>query len=102
MYARLGRACFEHRRAVLLSWLAVFLVGIVVGGGVFGRLKDSNGGSSTGSVKGFNIPPDPPRPGPTAVAVVEGAPVADPRTRAAVERLSAKLQRLRDVRSVVN
>src|SRR3954447_10308059 len=102
MYARLGRACFEHRRAVLLSWLAVFVVGIVVGGGVFGRLKDSNGGSSTESVKGFNIVDDATGAGPTAIAVVDGARVADPRTRAAVERLSARLLRLRDVRSVVN
>jgi hypothetical protein len=46
MYASLGRVCFRHRRVVLLSWLAVFVVGIVVGGGVFARLKDSNGRSS--------------------------------------------------------
>jgi RND superfamily putative drug exporter len=102
VYARLGRACFEHRRAVLLSWLAVFVVGIVVGGGVFGRLKDSNGGSGTESVKGFNIVDDATGAGPTAIAVVDGARVSDPRTRTAVERLSAKLQRLPDVRSVVN
>ena len=36
MYADLGRFCFQHRRAALLGWLAVFVVGIVVGGGVFG------------------------------------------------------------------
>src|SRR4051794_627038 len=102
MYARLGRACFEHRRAVLLSWLAVFVVGIVVGGGVFGRLKDSNGGSSTESVKGFNILDDAGTTGPSAIAVVDGARVADPRTRAAVQRLTANLRRLPDVRSVVN
>src|SRR3954447_63997 len=82
MYARLGRACFEHRRAVLLSWLAVFVVGIVVGGGVFGRLKDSNGGSSTESVKGFNILDDATGAGPTAIAGGGGAPGGGPGERA--------------------
>src|ERR687886_539368 len=102
MYARLGRVCFEHRRAVLLSWLAVLVVGFVVGGGVFGGLKDSNGGSGTESVKGFNLLDDHTTMGPSAIAVVDGAPVGDPSTRAAVERLSAKLRALRHVESVAN
>jgi len=91
MYAKLGRVCFQHRRAVLLSWLAVFVVGIVVGGGVFARLKESNGSSSIESAKGFNILDDAKSTGPGAVAVVDGARVSDPATRAAVERLTAKL-----------
>src|SRR3954451_7615803 len=102
MYANLGRFCFQHRRTVLVSWLAVFVVGMVVGSGVFGRLKDSNGGSGTESVKGFNILDDHTTMGPSAIAVVDGAPVADPRTRAAVERLSVKLRALRHVESVAN
>jgi putative drug exporter of the RND superfamily len=102
MYARLGRVCFRHRRAVLLCWLAVFVVGIVVGGGVFARLKDSNGSSSIESVKGFNLLDDAKSSGPGAVAVVDGARVSDPATRAAVERLTAKLRALPHVQSAVN
>jgi RND superfamily putative drug exporter len=102
MYARLGRACYHHRRAVLLSWLAVFVVGIVVGSSVFGRLKDSNGGSATESVKGFTILDDHTTMGPSAIAVVDGARVSDPATRAAVERLTAKLRALPHVESTSN
>jgi putative drug exporter of the RND superfamily len=102
MYARLGRVCFQHRRAVLLCWLAVFVVGIVVGGGVFARLKDSNGSSSIESVKGFNILDDAKSTGPGAIAVVDGARVSDPAARAAVERLTAKLRALPHVQSAVN
>src|SRR3954451_2488711 len=87
MYARLGRVCVEHRRAVLVSWLVVFVVGIVIGGGVFARLKESNGSSSIESVKGFNVLDDAKSAGPGAVAVVDGARASDPATLAAVERL---------------
>jgi putative drug exporter of the RND superfamily len=102
MYARLGRFCFAHQRAVLLSWLVVLVVGIGVGGGVFGRLKESNGGAGTESVKGFNIVDDHTAMGPSAIAVVDGARVSEPATRAAVERLSEKLRGLRHVESVVD
>src|SRR5690242_13445065 len=102
MYARLGRVCFEHRRAVLLSWLAVLVVGFVIGGGVFGRLKDSNGGSGTESVKGFNILDDHTTTGPSAIAIVDGSPVSAPATRAAVERLTVRLRGLPHVESVVD
>ena len=58
VYATLGRACFEHRRAVLLSWLAVFVIGIRrrrrrlrPAEGLKRRLVDE-------SVKGFNIVDD--------------------------------------------
>src|SRR3954447_26333301 len=102
MYGRVGRVCVEHRRAVLVSWLVVFVVGIVLGGGVFARLKESNGSSSIESVKGFNILDDAQRSGPGAIAVVDGARVSDPATRAAVERLTAKLRALPHVRSAVN
>src|SRR3954451_23342929 len=102
MYAKVGRFCFQHRRAVLLSWLAVFVVGIAVGGGVFARLKESNGASSIESVKGFNVLDDAKRSGPGAIAVVDGARVSDPATRAAVERLTATLRALPHVQSAVN
>src|SRR3954453_5734838 len=102
MYAKVGRFCVAHRRAVLVSWLAVFVVGIVVGGGVFARLKESNGSASIESVKGFNMLDDAKSTGPGAVAVVDGARVDDPGTRAAVERLTARLRALPHVQSAVN
>src|SRR3954451_6195553 len=102
MYAKVGRFCFEHRRAVLLSWLVVFVVGSAVGGGVFARLKESNGSSSIESVKGFNILDDAKSAGPGAVAVVDGARVNDPATPAAVARVTARLRSLPHVQSVVN
>src|SRR3954452_8776327 len=102
MYAKVGRFCVAHRRAVLVSWLAVFVVGIVVGGGVFARLKESNGSASIESVKGFNLLDDARSSGPSAVAVVDGARVSDRATRAAVERLTVKLRALPHVQSAVN
>src|SRR3954453_15950839 len=102
MYAKVGRFCVAHRRAVLVSWLAVFVVGIVVGGGVFARLKESNGSASIESVKGFNLLDDARSSGPGAVAVVDGARVNDPATRAAVARVTARLRALPHVQSVVN
>src|SRR4051812_4244115 len=102
MYAKVGRFCVAHRRAVLVSWLAVFVVGIVVGGGVFARLKESNGSASIESVKGFNLLDDARSSGPGAVAVVDGARVSDRATRAAVERLTVKLRALPHVQSAVN
>src|SRR3954453_9041202 len=102
VYARLGRFCFEHRRMVLMAWLVVFVVGFAFGSGVFARLKDSNGSASIESVKGFNILDDAASTGPGVLAVVDGARVADPRTRAAVGRLTAKLRALPHVETAVN
>ena len=85
MYGKVGRFCFQHRRAVLLSWLVLFVVGIVVGSGVFSHLKDSNGAGSSRVVQGFNILDNASGTGPSAVAVVTGTR-DDPATRAAVER----------------
>src|SRR3954468_6792512 len=87
---------------VLMAWLVVFVVGFGVGSGVFGRLKDSNGSAAIESVKGFNILDDAAGTGPGVLAVVDGARVADPGTRAAVGRLTAKLRALPHVETAVN
>jgi RND superfamily putative drug exporter len=102
MYAKLGRLCFNHRRAVLIAWLILFVVGIGVGSGVFGKLKDSNGGASAESVKGFNIVDEASTTGPSAIVLVQGPQVDAPSTRAAVERLTGKLRRLPDVTGATN
>jgi RND superfamily putative drug exporter len=102
VFGALGRFCFRHRRAVLIGWALLFVVGIAVGGMVFGRLKDANGGASTESIKGFNILDKASSMGPGIVVVVDGPPVNAPGTRVAVQRLTTKLATLPDVRSANN
>jgi RND superfamily putative drug exporter len=101
-YAALGRFSFRHRRAVLIAWALLFVVGIALGGMVFGRLTTPNGGASTESIKGFNVLDKAITTGPSIVVVVDGPPVNAPDTRAAVQRLTAKLAALPDVTSAVN
>ncbi len=43
MLHRLARFSFRHRRLVAAVWALVFLVGIVVGGGVLSRLSSDVG-----------------------------------------------------------
>ena len=44
--SRLGGWSCRRRRIVLAAWAVVFVLGIGVGGQVFGRLADTNGSSS--------------------------------------------------------
>src|SRR3954451_1976427 len=83
-FTRIGEFCTGHRRALLVGWLLLFVVGIVVGGQVFGHLKDSNGSSSAESVRGFNLLDDAVNHGADMVAVIARAPVEYPNRRAAV------------------
>lgn len=102
MYARLGRFCFRHRRALLVAWAGLFVVGIVIGGQVFQNLKESNGSSSAESVQGLDILDEAANRGMSMEVLVEGPAVDAPGTRAAVEGLTTRLQRLPDVSGVVN
>jgi RND superfamily putative drug exporter len=102
VFHSLGRVMYRRRRLVLVVWLVLFAVGIVVGSAVFNNLKDSNGGSSSPSVQGFKILDDASSTGPSMVAVVDGKPVDDPATRAAVERASRSVSELPGVVSVAN
>ena len=52
MFSAIGQWVYRHRRLVLVGWLVLFVVGIVVGSGVFNKLKDSNGAGSSESVQG--------------------------------------------------
>ncbi|MDT4945934.1 MAG: putative drug exporter of the superfamily [Pseudonocardiales bacterium] len=99
VFTRIGEFCTRHRRALLVGWLVFFVVGIVVGGQVFGHLKDSNGSSSSESVRGFNLVDDAVNHGADMVAVIDGAPVDDPATRTAV---GAAADRVAKVKGVVD
>ena len=100
MFSAFGSWVYRHRRLVLVGWLVLFVVGIVVGSGVFNNLKDSNGAGSSESVQGFKILDKASGTGPSIVAVVSGRPVDDPATRAAVDAASQKVSALPGVVSV--
>src|SRR5262249_27413346 len=82
-------------------------VGVVRGGRASGgvvaaRRHDSNGGASYESVQGYNIVQKAASMGPTAVVLVKGPPVAAPGTRAAVQALTARLEKVPQVTGAVN
>ncbi len=102
MLTAIGCWVHRNRRLVLAGWAVLFAVGIVVGGAVFNDLKDSNGASSSESVRGAQLLDKAAGSGPSMVAVVSGEPVDDPRTRSAVRRASRTLLTLPRVTGVSN
>jgi putative drug exporter of the RND superfamily len=102
VYATLGRFCVQRRRLLLAGWAVLFLIGIGVGGMVFGRLQDSTGRSTTESAQGSRILDQASTLGSTIVVLVDGATVESATTRAAVTQLSANLRQVPDVVSVVD
>src|SRR5690349_22964485 len=94
MLATIARFCVRRRRWVLAAWMLLFVAGIAIGSMVFGRLHDSNGGAGTESVQGSAIVQQASSIGPAAVVLVKGAPVAAASTRASVQALTARLERL--------
>src|SRR5215831_1704750 len=102
MFATVARFCVRRRRWVLAAWVLLFVAGIVIGSQVFHRLKDSNGSPGSESVQGANIMTKAAATGPSAVVLVKGPPVAAASTRASVQALTARLQRLPDVTGAVN
>jgi putative drug exporter of the RND superfamily len=99
--ARLARFCVQHRRAVLAGWLVLFLAGVVVGSQVFARLKTTDPQGSE-SAQGASLMRNADSMGMSATVLVQGLPVDAPATRTAVQRLTAKLERLPDVTMAVN
>ena len=102
MFASTARFCVRHRRWVLAAWMLLFVAGITIGSMVFSRLHDSNGGAGTESVQGSAIVQQASSIGPTAVVLVKGPPVAAASTRASVQALTARLERLPQVTGAVN
>src|SRR3954467_13199129 len=94
MLAALGSWSYRRRRWVMAAWAVIFVVGIGVGGQVFGQLKDASGGSGSESVKGFNLMDAASPNGPSVIALIDGRRVADPATRTAVLVAKAKVERL--------
>jgi putative drug exporter of the RND superfamily len=102
MLGAIGRFVYRRRRLVLLGWGILFVVGIAVGGTVFGHLKDSNGAGSSESVQGAQLLDDASSTSVSLIAVVDGKPVDDPATRAAVVQASQSVAALPHVVDVVN
>jgi hypothetical protein len=88
MLATIARFCVRRRRRVLAAWMLLFIAGMAVTMMVFGRLHDSHGGAGTESMQGYAIAQRASSPGPTALVLVQGPPVAAPGTRAAVLALT--------------
>ena len=101
MLASVARFCVRYRRWMLVAWVLLFVAGVVIGGQVFSRLKDTNGGSSE-SARGAAILDKAATMGPGAVVLVQGPPVGAAGTRAAVQALTARLERVPLVTGAVN
>jgi putative drug exporter of the RND superfamily len=101
MLTHLGAWSARRRRLVMTAWALLFVVGILLGGRVFGYLKDSNGGSGSESVRGYNLVKDARTSDSSMVALIDGAKINDPATRAAVLAAKAKLTAVKDVTGVV-
>jgi len=102
MFASTARFCVRHRRWVLAAWMLLFVAGITIGSMVFGRLHDPDGGASTESVRGSVIMREASSIGPSVAVLVKGPPVAAASTRASVQALTARLERLPQVTGAVN
>src|SRR3954447_10554272 len=100
MLAALGSWSYRRRRWVMAAWAVIFVVGIGVGGQVFGQLKDGSGGSGSEAVKGFTLRAAASPTGPSVSALIDGGRVADPATRGAVLAAKAKVERLPDITHV--
>jgi RND superfamily putative drug exporter len=101
MLTGLGRFCYVHRRAVVLAWLVVFVVGMAAGSRVFGRLG-GDGGAGWESIEAYDRLADVGQYGARLTAVIDGRPIDDPAMRQAVDRLAADLAALDGVGRVVD
>jgi RND superfamily putative drug exporter len=102
MFATVARFCATHRRWVLAAWVLLLVMGLAAGARTMNRLKDSNTNGSTESARGAAILNHATNMGPTAVVLVQGPPVNAPGTRAAVQALTARLDRVPNVTGAVN
>jgi RND superfamily putative drug exporter len=102
MFATVARFCVTRRRWVLAAWVLLLIIGLAAVMPLFKHLKNSNGATGSESARGAAIVDKATNMGPTAVALVTGPPVDAPGTRAAVQALTAKLQRVPNVTGAVN
>src|SRR5215472_4162955 len=101
MSATVARFCARHRRGVLAAWSLLIMVGMAAVVPLYGHLTNGAGGSSE-SARGAAILARASSTGPTAVILVQGAPVHAVATRAGVLALTAKVERLPQVTGAVN
>jgi uncharacterized membrane protein YdfJ with MMPL/SSD domain len=102
MFATIARFCVTRRRWVLAAWVLLLVIGLAAVLPLFGRLKDSSGATGSESARGAAIVDKAAGMAPTAVVLVKGPPVTAPGTRAAVQALTAKLERGSNVTGAVN
>src|SRR5215468_1586614 len=102
MFTTVARFCVTRRRWVLAAWALLLIMGLAAVIPLFGHLKNSNGATGSESARGAAIVDSATRMGPTAVVLVKGPPVTAPGTRAAVQALTTKLERVPGVTGAVN
>ena len=102
MLAALGRLAHRRRRLIITAWSALLVLGFTVGVSVFNHLSDSGGVTASESARGMELLKSGQRHSAGVVAVVSGAPVDAPRTRNAVQAVTAKLEALPFVHEVHN
>jgi RND superfamily putative drug exporter len=100
MLEALGRFCRRRRRLVMLGWAALFLLGLTVGGQVFGRLQPPGGAGSVESVQAFNRLDAASAAGQRLLAVVDGPVVTDPAVATAVTGAARVLRTMPSVAAV--
>jgi putative drug exporter of the RND superfamily len=87
----ISRLVTTRRRMVLALWAVLFVVGMTVGSGVFGQLRDSNGSSDAESVAGFELLDSRVTHGLSMIVVVDDDTVDDPGTVAGVRSAADRL-----------
>jgi RND superfamily putative drug exporter len=82
--------------------MLLLIIGLAAVIPLFGKLKDAKGATGSESARGAAIVDKATSMGPAAVVLVKGPPVTAPGTRAAVQALTAKLERVPNVAGAVN
>src|SRR5262245_57250066 len=82
--------------------MLLLIIGLAAVIPLFGKLKDAKGATGSESARGAAIVDKATSMGPAAVVLVKGPPVDAPGTRAAVQALTAKLERAPHVAGAVN
>jgi RND superfamily putative drug exporter len=112
MLQRLGRASARHPHRTFAAWMLVLVACVAAAPALFSSLTTDMGGGASESSRAEERfdelartmpPPDPAAMhGPTLIGIVDGVPVDDPETEAAVEGAVAAISALPGVESVTS
>src|SRR5690348_13179310 len=102
MLTSVARLTTRHRRLVLSAWTMFFVIGMSVGGSVFGALRDPGGDSHAESVVGFRKLDRTSSQGASTLVLVDDDRIDDPATVAGVRRAEKRLSALDWVKSVAS